>query len=160
MKIKYLLIVIFMVGSSFTYAQNDKLSSLFEKYENEDNVTVVSISKAMFKMIPGNISTGNVDIKNIVPKIESLLIITTDKNEMKTKMYSDFKSTIDKDKDFEELMRVKEGKSNITFNAKKKGDIIKELVMLVNDDEDFVAIRILGNFTVEDVQSIAKDHTQ
>ena len=160
MKIKYLLIVICMLGSSITYAQSKTFSSLFDKYENEDDVTIVSISKAMFKMIPGNISTGNVDIKDIIPKIESMLIITSDKKEMKEKMHSEFKSLVDKDKNFEELMRIKDGKSTVIFNARKSGDIIRELVMLVNDDEDFVAIQILGNFTLDDIQKITKEETQ
>ena len=156
MKIKYLLIIICIFGSSLTYAQSNTFKGLFEKYEHEDDVTVVNISKAMFKLIPGNVnvSTGNVDIKNIIPKIESLLIITSGKNNIKEKMYSEFKNVAGKDKNFEELMRIKDGKSNVTFNAKKSGDIIKELVMLVHNEDNFVAIQILGNFTLEDIQKI------
>jgi len=157
MKTKYLLIIICILSSSLIGAQNNTFSGLFEKYEDEDDVTVVNISKAMFKLIPGNISTGNVDIKNIIPKIESLLIITSDKKNTKDKMYSEFKTVAGKDKSFEELMRIKDGKSNVTFNAKKSGDIIKELVMLVNNDDDFVAIQILGNFTLEDIQKITSE---
>ena len=158
MKIKYLLIIIcMMLCSSITYAQSNTFKGLFEKYESEDDVTVVNISKAMFNLIPGNISTGNVDIKNIIPKIESLLIITSGKKDIKDKMYSEFKNVADKDKNFEELMRIKDGKSNVTFNARKSGGIIKELVMLVNDKDNFVAIRILGNFTVEDIQKITSE---
>ena len=157
MKTKYLLIIICILSSSLIGAQNNTFSGLFEKYEDEDDVTVVNISKAMFKLIPGNISTGNVDIKNIIPKIESLLIITSDKKNIKDKMYSEFKTVAGKDKSFEELMRIKDGKSNVTFNAKKSGDIIKELVMLVNNDDDFVAIQILGNFTLEDIQKITSE---
>jgi vacuolar-type H+-ATPase subunit F/Vma7 len=157
MKAKYLLLIICLFSSSLIYAQNNTFNNLFDKYENEDDVTVISISKAMFKMIPGNINTGNVDIKNIVPKIESMLIITSEKAGIKEKMNSEFKSLINQNKNYEELMRVKSGKSNITFNAKKKGDIINELVMLINDEKDFVAIQISGNFTLDDIQKIAKD---
>lgn len=157
MKTRYLLLIICLLGSSLIYAQNNTFNNLFDKYENEDNVTVISISKAMFRMIPGNINTGNVDIQNIVPKIESMLIITSDKASLKEKMHSDFKSLTNKNKDYEELIRIKDKKSNITFNAKKKGDMIHELVMLINDEKDFVAIQILGNFTLNDIQEIAKD---
>jgi len=159
MKTKYLLLIMCLFGSSILYAQNSAFKNLLEKYENEDDVTVVSISKAMFNLIPANIKTNNVDIKNIVPKIESLLILTSDKSSIKEKMNADFKSLIDKDKSFEELMRIKSGSSNITFNIKKKGNLISELVMLINDEADFVVIQILGNFTIEDIQSIAKDST-
>ncbi|MDR0575325.1 MAG: DUF4252 domain-containing protein [Tannerella sp.] len=157
MKAKYLLLIICFLSSSLIYAQNNAFNNLFDKYENEDDVTVISISKAMFKMIPDNINTGNVDIKNIVPKIESLLIITSEKAGIKEKLNSEFKSLIDKNKNYEELMRIKSGKSNITFNTKKKDNIINELVMLINDEKNFVAIQILGNFTLDDVQKIAKN---
>ena len=157
MKTKYLFLILFLLGSSLIYAQSSSFSKLFEKYENEDDVTIVNISKAMFNLIPGNLKTGNVDIKNIVPKIESLRIITSDKSELKEKMFAEFKAIVDKDKNYEELMRVKSGKSNITFNIKKKGDFINELIMLINEEDEFVAIQILGNFLLDDIKKIAAD---
>jgi len=158
MKLKYLLLIICLFGSSITFAQDNAFKSLFDKYENEDDVTIVSISKAMLKMIPGNLNTGNVDIQNIVPKIESMLLISS-KSNIKEKMHSEFKSLTDKN-NYEELMRVKDGKSNVTFNAKKQGDTIKELIMLISGNDNFVAIQILGNFTIDDIQKIAKENTQ
>jgi hypothetical protein len=111
----------------------------------------------MFNLIPGNIKTNNVDLKSVVSKIESMLIITSDNSSMKEKMYVEFKSLIEKNKDYEELMRVKSEKTNVIFNFRKKGDTINELIMLVSDEKDFAAIQILGNFTIEDIQNIAKD---
>jgi len=160
MKIKYLLLIICMLSNSIIYAQNNTFKSLFDKYENEDDVTIVSISKSMFNLIPGNISKGNVDINNILPKIESLLILSSNKSKVKEKMALEFKSLIDKNKDYEELMRIRDNKSNVIFNAKKQGDTIKELIMLINDEDNYVAIQILGNFTLDDVQKITKDNTQ
>ena len=157
MKTKYLLLMGCLLACSLAGAQHNTFKSLFDKYEKEDNVTIVSISKAMFNLIPGNINTGNVDLRSVVPKIESLLIITSEKSEMKAKMYTEFKALVDKNKDYEELMRIKSDKTNVTFNARKKGNIIQELVMLVNDEDDFVAIQILGNFTIEEIQKIAQD---
>ena len=155
MKTKYLLLAIWLFSSSMLFAQNYTFKSLLEKYENEDNVTIVSISKNMFNLIPGNIKTGNMDLKNLLPKIESLLIITSEKNHVKEKMSAEFKSLTEKNKNYEELMRIKSDKTNVTFNIMKKGDLINELIMLVNDGDEFVAIQLLGNFTIEDIQRIA-----
>jgi len=157
MKTKYLFLIICVLIGSVIHAQSSTFNRLFDKYENEDDVTVVNISKAMFNLIPGNINTGNVDIKNIVPKIESLRLITTDKSVLKEKMFADFKAIIEKDKNYEELMRIKSGKSNVTFNIKKKGETINELVMLINEEENFVAIQILGNFLLDDIKKLAED---
>jgi len=161
MKTKYLLLVMIgLLGGSLLHAQNNTFKSIFEKYENEENVTIVSISKSMFNLIPGNLKTGNIDIKNVLPKIESLLIITSDNSRMKEKMSAEFKSLIEKNKNYEELMRVKSDKTNVTFNIRKKGDMINELIMLVNDEEDFVAIQLLGNFLLEDIQKLATEAQQ
>lgn len=157
MKTKYLLLTLCLLCGSLLYAQSNTFKNLFEKYENEDNVTIVSISKSMFNLIPGNIKTGNVDIKSVLPKIESLLLITTDKSAVREKMSSEFKFLIEKNKDYEELMRIKSDKTNVIFNIRKKGDMIHELIMLVTDEEDFAAIQLLGNFTLEDIKNIAKD---
>ena len=155
MKANSFLIVMFLFGSSFLYAQNNQIIKLFEKYENEDNVTVVSISKAMFTLIPGNLQSDKVNIKNLSSKIESLLILTSDKQEMATKMSDDFKSFINRNKNYEELMRIKDGKSTITFHAIKKGGFINEFFMLVSNEKEFVAIRIVGNFLIDDIQQIS-----
>ena len=158
MKTHFLLTILLLFSSSMLFAQNNQIIKLFEKYENEDNVTVVSISKAMFNLIPDNITSGKVNLKNITSKIESMLILTSDNLDMTIKMNEDFKSFIDVNKNYEELMRVKDGKSNITFHAIKNGELINEFLMLVNDEGDFAAIRIAGNFLMEDIQQILEDN--
>ena len=159
MKIKYLLLVICISGSSLIYAQNDTFKSLLNKYENENDITIVSISKTMLSLMPSNsnIKTGNIDIQNILPKIESLLIITSEKSAAKQKMNDDFKLLINNNRDYEELMRIKSNQTDVIFNAIKKGDLISELIMVVNDERNFVAMQILGNFTMEEIQKIAQD---
>ena len=157
MKIKYLLLIISLFCGSFIYAQSSNFNRLFEKYENEDDVTIINISKAMFNLIPGNIKTGNVDIKNIVPKIESMRLLTSESNSVKEKMAVEFKTIIEKDKEYEELMRIKSGKSIVTFHFKKKEDLISELIMFVNDEKDFVVMQLLGNFLLDDIKKIADE---
>ena len=157
MKTKYLLLTVCLFCGSLLYAQSDPFKSLFEKYENEDDVTIVSISKSMFNLIPGNIKTNDVDLTSIISKVESLLIITSEKKDLKEKMNAEFKAMVDKNRNYEELMRIRSGKSNVTFNVRKKGDLINELIMLVNDEKDFVAIQLLGNFTLDDIQKLTKD---
>lgn len=156
MKTKSLLLIICLLCGSILYAQNSTINKLFDKYENEDDITVISISKAMFKMIPGNVNTNDVNIESIMHKIEFMRILTSDKTNLKEMMNSEFKSFIESNKNYEELMRIKNGKAIITFNARKNGDIISELVMLVNEENNFVVIQIAGNFTLDDVQEIAK----
>ena len=158
MKVKNILFIFCLLCSFTVFAQNKNMTKFFDKYENEDDVTIVNISKAMFSMMPAvNIKTEGADISPILSKIESMRIITSGNKNLKEKMAAESKALVTKDNNYEELMRVKNNKNNVIFNAIKNGNLIKELLMLVNSDDNFVAIQILGNFTVGDIQQITKN---
>jgi vacuolar-type H+-ATPase subunit F/Vma7 len=157
MKTKNLLVMICLLCSVITGAQNNAINKLFDKYENEDDITVISISKAMFKMLPDNVNTGHVNMKSIINKIETMRLIASHKTDLKEKMNTEFKSLINNDKYYEELIRIKDNKSIITFNVKKKGESIQELIMLINDEDSFTVIYILGDFILEEIQEIVEN---
>lgn len=56
-----------------------------------------------------------------------------------------------------ERMRVRDGKTRATFYADMKGEHVKDLLMLAETDSSFTVIQLLGNFTLQDIQDIAKD---
>jgi mRNA-degrading endonuclease RelE of RelBE toxin-antitoxin system len=156
MKTKKILLTVCLLCSGIVYAQNSTIDKLFDKYENEDDIIFISISKAMLQMIPGNINTGDVNINEILPKIETMRLISSYKTELKEKMEAEIKTLISHNKNYEEMMRVKDGKSNVIFNIKKKENMINELIMTINSENSFVFIFITGSFTFEDVQKIAE----
>ena len=150
MKTKNILLLLFLCCTSICFAQN----KLFDKYSEMDNVTSVSISKAMFQMMP-NFETNGLNLMNLKGKIEGLQILTTENNSIKETMRNDFKNLIGKD--HEELMKVIDGKTRATFYVKQKGDLISELIMLADTDKSFNVIRLSGNFTLQDIQEITKE---
>ena len=150
MKTKNILLLLFLCCTSICFAQN----KLFDKYSEMDNVTSVSISKAMFQMMP-NFEKNGLNLMNLKGKIEGLQILTTENNSIKETMRNDFKNLIGKD--HEELMKVKDGKTRATFYVKQKGDLISELIMLADTDKSFNVIRLSGNFTLQDIQEITKE---
>jgi hypothetical protein len=159
MKEKIFLLTICLLCSFTMIAQDKEMTNFFDKYENEDDVTIVNISKEMFKMMPiSSINTGKADITSILAKIESMRIITSQNKVLKEKMATETKALVAKNRKYEELMRIKDGKSTVTFNAIKNKSVINELLMLVNDEDNFVAIQILGSFTIEDIQKITKNN--
>jgi hypothetical protein len=55
----------------------------------------------------------------------------------------------------EMLMKVKDGETFVNFFARKgKNGNITELVMLTEEPDEFVIIRLLGNFTMEDIEKV------
>jgi len=128
--------------------------ALFDKYADMDDVTSVYISKAMFKMMP-SFETAGLSLVNMKGKIESLQVISTERDDLAPKMRSDFSKLVGKG--HEELMRVRDGKVKATFYADMKGNLVKDLIMLADTEKGFTIIQLLGNFTLEDIQEITKD---
>lgn len=151
MKAKYVLIIaVCLLCTRAGFAQ----SALFDKYADMDDVTSVYISKAMFRMMP-KIENVGLNLVNMQGKIESLQIITTERPDQIPQMRKEFSQLINKQ--HQELMRVRDGKTKATFYADMKGDQVKDLLMLADTDSSFVVIQLLGNFTLQDIQEITKD---
>jgi len=126
---------------------------LFDKFAAHDSVTSVYISKAMFDLIPSlGKDVADVDLSKL-KKLEGINILSTETDYVAAEMRKAFKGLIT-DK-HEELMRIRDkGGENITFNIKKNGNIVEELVMLVDKPDGYTVIQILGHFTLQDIQEI------
>ena len=148
MKTRHLLLTLGLFCTCMAFAQN----RVFEKYADMDNVTSVYISKAMFQMIPAVENIG-VDLMNMKGKIESLQLVSTEKKELIAQMKKEFSRLVTTR--HEELMRIKDGNTRVNFYSDIKGDRIKELVLLIEAEDNFTAILLTGNFTLKDLQEIA-----
>ena len=151
MKLKHVLFTILMCCASVTFAQN----KLVEKFGDMDGVTSVFISKAMLQMMH-NMKTEGIDIGGIAGKLESIIILTSEKASISNMIKSEIPHFAN-DKKYEELMRVRDEGSRVTFYIKKKNNgKIGELVMLVDEQPEFVFIQITGDMTLQDIQKITK----
>lgn len=127
----------------------------FDKITEMEGVTSVHISKAMFKLIAGmGIQSDGIDLKSVLPKLESLHIITCEKPEVIAilKKEAEIFSTQD---GYEELMRVKEDDSHTIILHKSHKDKPNEYV-LVHDEKDceFTLILMKGTLTLEEIQQM------
>jgi hypothetical protein len=151
MKLKHVLLIILMCCASIVSAQN----KLIEKFADMDGVTSVFISKSMLQMMP-NMKTEGIDIGGIAGKLESMLILTSEKASISNMMKNEIPS-FTSNKSYEELMRVKDEGSRVTFYIKRKNNSkIGELIMMVDEHPQFVFIQIKGDMTLQDIQNITK----
>ncbi|MDL2221517.1 DUF4252 domain-containing protein [Parabacteroides sp. OttesenSCG-928-N08] len=151
MKIRYILIICALICTRVGMAQNNQL---FDKYAEMDHVTSVYISKAMFQMMPVIEQVG-VNLMNMKGKIESLQLVTTERQDLVPQMRKEFSGLIHTG--HEELMRVRDGKTRVTFYSNMKGEQIKDLIMLADADSTYTVIQLTGNFTLQDIQEITQE---
>ena len=149
MKLKIFFISICALFCQLSMAQSD----LFKSYADKEGVTSVYISKTMMQMAPDAISNADLYLNNMKGKIEGIQIVSSDNAALKNEMDASFRKLIGNQ--HEELMRIKDKSGElITFHIKKEGNLITELIMLVNGGDEFSAIQILGKFTMQDIQEI------
>lgn len=114
---------------------------IFDKYGDSDKVTFVAMQPKMFQMLSKmTISVDDPEAKDffdLVNSITSFRVITTEDGAI-TKDLSNWVNTRLKSSTFEELMRVRDGNSNVKFYVKegKDEDHVKELLMFVTGVKD------------------------
>ena len=113
-----------------------KGQSIFERYANADDVSLVSISPKMFKML-GQISISGDDPEaqeylEMVSSINNFKVLISGNDEVSAEI-SRYASKEFSSYDLEELMTVKDADTNVTFYVKsgKSDDRVEKLIMYV-----------------------------
>ncbi len=134
--------------------QSNKANS-FEDISNISGVEVVYITKALLGMMP-NMDMPGVNVGKVAGKLESLQIYSTEEKVPATLLKRTINKLIQLGS-YETLMLVKDSDSKTAFYLKSEGkDKKAELLMVTEDGSDVSVIRMLGNFTIQDIQSLTK----
>lgn len=127
----------------------------FDKMAEMEGVTSVHISKAMFRLLSGmGIKADGIDLQSVMPKLESLQIITCEKPEIIPLLKKEAEVFSTKE-GYEELMRVKEDDSHTIILQKQYEDKPNEYVLVnIEGNEDFNLILMKGTLTLEELQQM------
>lgn len=162
---KYILITLIALLPIAGFSQ-----SLFDKFEDLDEVTAVVVNKSMFNLL----SKIDVDVDDpeardfmdIAKSLQSLKVFTTDNEKIGSQMKSSVTSYLQSSK-MEELMRVKDKDANVKFYIKqgKDEDHVSELLMLVTGMHDVetdgrkfetVLLSLTGDIDLNKINSLTK----
>lgn len=127
----------------------------FDKMAEMEGVTSVHISKAMFRLLSGmGIKADGIDLQSVMPKLESLQIITCEKPEIIPLLKKEAEVFSTKE-GYEELMRVKEDDSHTIILQKQYEDKPNEYVLVnIEGNEEFNLILMMGTLTLEELQQM------
>lgn len=150
---KYLLVISFCLLTWSMNAQN-AIEKYFQQYEDASGFTSVYISEHMFGLFADLEIEDKEDaeIVQLIGGLKSLHILTTEDNAKK--YYQEALQRINRS-EYELLMKVKDDGTNLQFLIKKNGNLIEELLLLVDDDE-FVLLSIVGNIDLKKISRLAK----
>ncbi|WP_234109203.1 DUF4252 domain-containing protein [Chryseobacterium sp. R2A-55] len=91
------------------------------------------------------------EIIAIVKKISKLKVMTVENGN--NEMVSDFAKYLTKN-NYEEWMTIKKEKETINFQAKQKGEEIRNLLITVASGSKLVYVDVRGKFTAEDLSRV------
>jgi len=128
---KIILLIAVVIMSYSTYAQ----TSIFDKFEDMDDVSSVIVNQEAFKMLArfkGGGEEGQ-EYLEMVQNLNSFKVFTTEKPEIATEMTAIMNKYLKSSK-LTELMRVKDDDTNVKIYIRqgKDGDHVSELLMFVN----------------------------
>lgn len=164
---KPLLIVALLISPLFGFSQ-----SLFDKYEDLDEVTSVVINKTMFNLLSKiDVEVDDPeaqDFMDIAKSINSLKVFTTEDKKIGADMKASVASYLNS-ASLEELMRIKDKNSNVKFYVKngKDEDHVSELLMFVSGFKDLdlevngrkfetVILSLTGDIDLNKINSLTK----
>lgn len=164
---KYIVLAILALSPLFGQSQ-----SVFDKFEDLDNVSSVIVNKNMFNLL----MKMDVDVDD--PEAKEFMEIAKSLNGLKvfvtedSKVSADMQSTVDrylKSSSLQELMRVKDKDANVKFYIKngKDDDHVSELLMFVtgisnsdvsiNDRQiETVLLTLTGDIDLTKIGSLTK----
>lgn len=132
---KIMLIVLLAITPLFSFSQ-----SIFEKYEDLDEVSTVVVTKSAFKLM-GKIGGDSKEAKEYiddVKNLDNLAVYSTSDVSVASKMRADVKKYLKTD-NLAELFRVKDKEGNVKIYIKegKDDDHVKELFMFIENIEKY-----------------------
>lgn len=126
--------------------------NLFNKYGDMKGVSSVYISKAMIETNP-NLFAKDIYIGKVSGQLNSVQILSTMDNNVKKDMRKDLHSLVQSSK-YELLMKQKGTVSSSEFYLSRKGDKVKELIMIIDGAATLKFVYLEGDMTLKDIQRI------
>src|SRR5210317_20911 len=151
------LTLIFTLAAMSLSAQSKVVDKLFEKYGDRDGYTSVVITKHMFNLF-SNVETEEDDeYMNMIKNLNNIRILSgPEGGEQGVNFYNEIMSVLP-EKDYEELMLIRDSGKNIKFLVKEEKGIVAELLMVVGGSGENALISITGNIDMKTVSKLSKN---
>lgn len=149
--------------ATVAFGQSKTVEAFQNKYKDDRDAKVVSLNGSLFELIAkiGSFDEEDEDLQvmsRIAENIKSMNVLSIPlyksgfTREDVEKMRKNLKG-----EHYEELMTVRDGADKIYFMTQGNKDQIKNMLVLVQEEEDFVLLNIDGSLQMEDLAYLAKN---
>ena len=149
--------------SSGLFAQSKSIKKFQEKYQNDRDATTVTIDGKLLDLA-GSIAAFAEDdeeaqaFARIAQNIEFLNILSVPLygSGLSHEEIADLRKQL-KRESYDDLMQVRDGSQKINFLADAGEDKLRNMVVLIEDKDEFVMMSINGILNMKDLSTLVKD---
>lgn len=152
------IIIIFICLTFFSqYSMAHDLDRLLKKAAQAENVESVKIGGLLLWL--GKMTGTTSDIPEVVKNLNKIEVydLSNCKADVKQEIAQEIKN-LKSDRNYETLIQVKEKGENVKILARKKKDDIKELLILISDNNEPTIIRLHGNIKQKDFMALVDEY--
>ena len=154
-------LIFLFVAACFAFsatAQNNAITKYFSDYQSEASFTKVNVSSKMFSLFTEIDGEDEVEqaVLDAMSKLKGVKALVAEAGADASKLYTDALQRIAKDGSYEELMSVQDNEENIMFMIRNNGDIIAELLMIMQGADDFVVMSLFGEIDLNQIAKISR----
>jgi hypothetical protein len=153
---KSLLIIGIIFTSIAVNAQDDAISKFFDKYQDDEDFTQVNITSRMFGLFTDMEVNDEEDqeVLDAISKISGLKILVKEDTNNGKALYKEAFAKLPKG-EFDDLMSIRDGDTDMKFMIKEKGNIISELLMIAGGDQQFFILSIVGDIDLKQISKLS-----
>jgi len=158
---KVFIISVCLLGTLNLSAQHDQLLKFFDKFQGKDGFTTVYITPKMFELFSDlDIEDEDFDdAQEAISMLKGIRILVLDSVGSLTynpvKLYDEV-ANMAENINYEELMVVKNGETNVKFLIREQAKVIEELLLLVSAEDNFVFLSLVGNIDLKKISALSK----
>jgi hypothetical protein len=157
---KIFLSLLLILPGYFILAQPKAISEFHQKYKDDGKYISVRIEGGLLKIL-SDVETNDEDVGNFLRAISGIESINLHKIDRKNSDFDEaylrsLKRAIRREK-FEELMVVRDGDTNVDFLVKEKKGKISDLLMMVDEKEEFLLLSFSGEIDLASLSELSDE---
>ena len=141
-----ILLLILAFASSTIFAKSDGYDKFYKEHKKHHTVVNIDIPVIILGLFLD--SDNDKEIRKLLRKTDDFKVFVAEGS--KTHFLPIIKEYLPNDI-YKDFLIVKESGENVTIKTKEAEGVISEIILLVEEDEDLVAISIKGKFTADDL---------
>ncbi len=143
---------------TLTYAQDNAINRYFSDYLDNPKFSKIIVTSETFDLIT-EIETDDPDEQRVldaIDKIEGILVLVNEDTPISLEYYTEVVGQLVPDENYDDLLIVEHKEDNVRFMIREDEAAIREFVMVVREDNNFVLASIYGEIDLASISRLAE----